>query len=193
VAQRTHVLGVTENLGQWYRRVAADPSSDIAPHFSRMMRLVADHDVRTVVELGVREGHSTAAWLSFLPADGQVYGVDLVWLLPPRARLNPIVGDDLDPAVVAQVPERIDLLFVDSSHDYEHTRAELALYGPRVRPGGLVVLHDTANEHPEEFEPAIGPQDAFPVRRAMVEYAEERSYTYDDDPCSYGLGVIYVA
>lgn len=183
---------MSENLGQWYRRVAADPSSDISDHFPRMMHLVVDYDVRTVVELGVREGHSTAAWLSFLPADGQVYGVDLDWLLPPRARLNPIVGDDLDPAVAAQVPETFDLLFVDSSHDYDHTRAELAAYGPRVRPGGLIVLHDTENEHPEETEPAIGPQDPFPVRRAMRWYADLGGCATEEFPGSYGLGVIYV-
>lgn len=183
---------MSENLGQWYRRVAADPTSDISFHFPRLMRLVVDYDVRTVVELGVREGHSTAAWLSFLPADGQVYGVDLVWLLPPRSRLNPIVGDDLDPDVAAQVPAECDLLFVDSSHDYEHTRTELALYGPRVRPGGLIVLHDTENEHPEDTEPAIGPQDPFPVRRAMGGYADRHGYATEEFPGSYGLGVIYV-
>lgn len=116
-----------------------------------------------------------------------------MWLLPPRARLNPIVGDDLDPDVAAQVPAHCDVLFIDSSHDYEHTRAELALYGPRVVAGGVIVLHDTENEHPEETEPAIGPQDPFPVRRAMVEYATDRELEYEEDPGSYGLGIIYVA
>lgn len=183
---------MSENLDQWYRRVAGDPGSDIAEHFPRMAKLVVDHGVRNVIELGVRYGASTALWLVMLPTDGQVWGVDLVWMLPGRARLNPVVGNDLDPAVVAQVPAFCDLLFVDSSHDYDHTVAELDLYGPKVVPGGVIVLHDTENEHPEDTEPAIGPQDPFPVRRAMVEYAESRSLRFSEDSGSYGLGIIYV-
>lgn len=181
-----------ENLDQWYRRVAGDPTSDIAPHFPRMAELVREHGVQNVIELGVREGHSTALWLVALPTAGQVYGVDLVWLLPPRARLNPIVGNDTDPDVYRQTPEHCDLLFVDSSHDFDHTRIELAMYGPKVVTGGVIVLHDTQNEHPEDTEPAIGPQDAFPVRRAMIEYADVHGYRWAEDSGSYGLGMIFV-
>lgn len=183
---------MSENLGQWYRRVAGDPGSDISAHFPRMMRLVVDLGVVNVIELGVRYGDSTAAWLSFLPTEGQVWGVDIEWRLPQRARLNPVVGDDLDPVVLAQLPETVDLVFIDTSHDYEHTVAELAEYGGRVRPGGVVVLHDTDNEHPEDTEPAIPPQDPFPVRRAMTEYAETHGYRYEEDLGSYGLGIVYV-
>lgn len=183
---------MSENLHQWYRRVASDPSNDVADHYPRMMELVRDYSVRTVVELGVREGNSTVGWLCFLPPEGQVYGVDPVWLIPPRARLNPIVGDDLDPDVVATIPERFDLLFIDTTHDYHQTRNELATYGPRVRPGGLILLHDTANEHPEETEPGIPEQDPFPVRRAMIEYADGIRAKWEEDEQSYGLGVVYV-
>lgn len=183
---------MSENLDQWYRRVAADPTSDIAAHFPTMAKLVVEHGVQNVIELGVREGHSTALWLVTLPITGQVYGVDLVWLLPPRARLNPIVGDDTDPAVIEQTPAHCDLLFVDSSHDYEHTVTELAIYGPKVVTGGVIVMHDTQNEHPEDTEPAIGPQDAFPVRRAMIEYADRHGYDWSEHVESYGLGVVFV-
>jgi len=184
---------VTQNLGVWYRTVQSPgQGSDIAPHFPRMAKLVADHDVRAVLELGVREGHSTACWLYHVAGRGQVWGVDLEWLLPPRSRLNPIVGNDLDPDVFAQTPDVVDLLFIDSSHAYDHTRQELAMYGPKVRPGGVIVLHDTQNEHPEDMNPAIPPQDAFPVRRAMIEYAETHGYVWDEDPASWGLGVVYV-
>ena len=181
------------NLGAWYRHVQAPAiGSDIAAHFPTMAALVAEHDVRAVLELGVREGHSTACWLYHVAGRGQVWGVDLEWLLPPRARLNPIVGNDMDPDVFAQTPDRVDLLFIDSSHAYDHTVQELAMYGAKVKPGGVIVLHDTENEHPEVTNPAIADQEPFPVRRAAQEYAAAKGFKYVEHAGSYGLGVIYV-
>jgi predicted O-methyltransferase YrrM len=39
-------------------------------------------------------------------------------------------------------PESIDLLHVDGNHSEEAVRADLELYLPRVRPGGVVVIDD---------------------------------------------------
>jgi cephalosporin hydroxylase len=41
-----------------------------------------------------------------------------------------------------EIPASIDLLFIDTSHLYDHTMAELKRYAPRVRPGGWIVFHD---------------------------------------------------
>lgn len=37
---------------------------------------------------------------------------------------------------------QIDLLFVDTDHTAEQVKAEMALYGPLVRPGGIILLDD---------------------------------------------------
>jgi predicted O-methyltransferase YrrM len=44
-----------------------------------------------------------------------------------------------------QVPT-VDLLFIDGDHSYENTKAHLMLYGPKTKPGGLLVLHDFGYE-----------------------------------------------
>lgn len=41
----------------------------------------------------------------------------------------------------------VDLLFIDGSHDYESVRSDWELYRPLVRPGGLVMFHDTQPHH----------------------------------------------
>ena len=51
------------------------------------------------------------------------------------------------------------MLFIDTSHAYEHTLAELRKFVPLVAPGGTVLLHDTRLEVPER----VGPQPPFPV------------------------------
>jgi len=36
----------------------------------------------------------------------------------------------------------LDAVYIDTDHTYETTAAELRLYGPKVRPGGLLAGHD---------------------------------------------------
>jgi predicted O-methyltransferase YrrM len=45
---------------------------------------------------------------------------------------------------------RLDLLLIDGDHRYEGVRNDFAMYGPLVRPGGLIAIHDIvpgAREH----------------------------------------------
>jgi cephalosporin hydroxylase len=179
----THLTRNRPPLAAWYHACATNPESDIAPHFPTFARLVAEHNVRAVIELGVRTGQSTAAWLYHVGRRGQVWSVDIEEpRLPPRTAWTFVLGDDLDPAVLEQLPGLVDLVFIDTDHAYAHTLAELDLYGPRVRPGGVIVLHDTENEQPEEHGESIGMQPPFPVRTAMEQWAESRGYPTSNDP-----------
>jgi hypothetical protein len=60
------------------------------------------------------------------------------------------VADDLE-CLAAFAPATFDWVYLDSSHQYEHTRAELALIVPRMKPGGLICgddwRDDPAHEH----------------------------------------------
>jgi len=42
----------------------------------------------------------------------------------------------------------IDFLLIDSSHEYAHTKAELAAWIPKVHNGGFVWLHDYRGPYP---------------------------------------------
>jgi len=58
---------------------------------------------------------------------------------------RPHVGFSLDPDLLAKLPEKANLIFLDTSHSYEDTSRELSIYLSRVAPGGCLALHDSVN------------------------------------------------
>lgn len=131
-----------------FAAVCEEPS-DIRSHLPRLRDLVVDTDAQVVVELGVRTGRSTTALLAGVEqTGGLVWSCDVVDVLaglPDEVARHPqwefVRGDDL--AMAAHAPRPICVLFIDTSHEYEHTVAELRAYGPLVRSGGVIALHDT--------------------------------------------------
>jgi predicted O-methyltransferase YrrM len=162
--------------------------SDVVEHMTVFHDTVVDANARTVVELGVRSGNSTAAFLAALEqTDGQLWSVDIKLPKVPIefhdcGGWTFVLGDDLD--VADQLPDDIDVLFIDSSHHYYHTLAELDLYGARA---ATILLHDTELEHPDGA-PAIDP--SFPVRTAATQWCARTGRAWKNLTNCYGLGVI---
>lgn len=154
--------------------------TDIRDHLPRLF----DEARGTVLELGVRGGVSTSALLAGVEQrGGEVWSVDVDPSCSTACAAHPlwhfVCADSRDPAPlsVAGLPSEIDVLFVDTLHKYEHVRDELAVWGPRVRRDGIVLLHDT---------------DAYPeVRHAAEDYARRKGLRSEFLPGSNGLGVIY--
>jgi predicted O-methyltransferase YrrM len=170
-------------------------ASDIADFLPMFAELGARDDVSTVIELGVREGHSTRAWLAGLEkTGGHLWSVDceVPTFAAPGDIWTFVLGDDNDPAVWAQLPERCDIAFIDTDHAYTHTVRELQLLARRVRPGGMILLHDTENEHPEDHGVKIPPQPPFPVKQAVQFMAQQYRWVATLDERGWGLGVLQV-
>jgi predicted O-methyltransferase YrrM len=161
--------------------------SDIKDHLPRLHEEASIGDA-VVVELGVRSGNSTAALLAAVEIHGgHVWSVDLgrpsvPWHGHPQWTF--LMGDDI--ALADELPD-CDVLFIDTSHHYTHTLIELETFNPKVRPGGVILLHDTELERPDGA-PETDP--AFPVRAAVDKYCESRGYTPEYVEGCYGLGVI---
>jgi predicted O-methyltransferase YrrM len=144
-----------------------------------------------VLELGVRTGNSTAAFLAAADgAGGRVWSADIS---PPVTDTSSweasgvwtfLHGDDLTvtPEEVPGVPLRPDVLFIDTNHEYEHTLAELRKFVPMIAAGGIALMHDTLLtwDRPE-----------YQVARALDEFCGEtrRAWTEISEP-PYGLGQI---
>lgn len=168
--------------------------SDLAAHLDYLREQARD---RVVIEIGVRTGISTAAFLS---SAAEVWSCDIHPARVPNSwfRLKDwhfILGSSTDARTASAMPQRCDTLFIDGSHEYGQTLDELAIYWPRVRPGGLALLHDTQWE---PIDPAANAGNTCreldapggPVTRAIEAFTAAHGLQWSNRPGSYGLGVI---
>lgn len=152
-----------------------------------------------VLELGTRKGNSTLAFLAGVKeSGGHVWSCDVSdcardpegmapWSRVPQWTF--VRGDDMDLSVQSLLPVQADVLFIDTSHEYEHTLAELRAYVPRVAPGGVVLMHDT---HVIGWPGYQWDRDVSPVWAALDEYCAEAGLAWQDLPGKYGLGTLRV-
>lgn len=146
-----------------------------------------------VIELGVRTGNSTIAFLAATDlVDGFVWSVDVNPARVPdwwhfQNRWQFIHAPDVPKP--DGLPAECDVLFIDTSHHYEHTYAELCAYVPLVRPGGTVLLHDTELQVPDGM-PAGDP--LFPVARALDRFCAEFDLNWQNRTGCNGLGVVRI-
>jgi predicted O-methyltransferase YrrM len=175
---------MTSELTREYRSRAAlgMPHSDIREQMP-VLYAWARHAAR-VIELGVRGGNSTSALLAALEGRGELWSVDIS---PPQVpaywhelkHWHLMVSDDTSWLAVDFCPAGADVLFIDTSHFYDHTLAELRLYVPKVRPGGVVLMHDTGPGWPE-------------VASALDVFCAAAGLDWYDHPAWPGLGVIEI-
>jgi predicted O-methyltransferase YrrM len=177
------------NLRDEYERLCATPS-DIVGHLPRFVDLVTVLDAQHVIELGSRSGVSTVAWLYALAGTGgRLTSVDLDRApdIGIHEHWTHIQGDDLNPDIVASL-DMADIVFIDTSHLYDQTVQELNIYRHLVRPGGVLVLHDTMLPTPE----GAPPRPLYPVRKAVEEFVADNGFDWHNYPDSWGLAVIKV-
>lgn len=133
---------------------------DMVPHLDTLTALASG--CKSIVEFGVRGGVSTWALLRGLPKRGKLTSFDID--LDCRLMCPPLLFEDprwtlrLENDVEAPMPPHADLVMIDSSHDYDHTLAELAI-AAKMSPR-YIVLHDYYDpDHPG-------------VRRAVDEWVD---------------------
>ena len=159
-------------------------------------------DPKVIVEIGCDRGGTLMVWRSLCE---RVYGITL----PDEANTYeaggsglelddhgaPIFrGDSHDPAarawLISQFWHRpgatpVDVLVIDGDHSAAGVRADLADYGPLVRPGGLILLHDIASP-PDPARPV----EVAPVWPELkIRYLTESIVNPDGGP---GWGLIRV-
>lgn len=179
------------DLAAEWERVRTTPS-DIVDHLDYMVSLVLDLNAKNVIELGVRHGTSTIAWLhGLVVTGGHLWSVDIDptpdWLQHDRWTF--VRGSDLHPDVLADLPRYVDIAFIDTTHHYMHTRFELETCRTLVRAGGVIVCHDTEVERPYRA-PAVDPP--FPVRQAIHEFCARWGVDLEINPACNGLATIYM-
>ena len=150
-----------------------------------------------VLELGTRRGNSTLAFLAGVEeSGGHVWSNDIDNVIENPNGMKAwadcelwtfIRGDDMDPAVQEQLPAEADILFIDTSHEYEHTVKEIEVFLPRVVPGGVALFHDTRWLGDKGAKLDGKPP---PVGRAIDEYCARTGMKWTELPGECGLGII---
>lgn len=177
-----------DDLADEYERLCTTPS-DIYLHLPRLAAMVAELHAQHVIELGTRSGVSTVAFLHALESTGgRLTSVDID--APPALehdRWTFVQSDDLNPALIPTL-EQADIVFIDTSHTYEQTLAELRVYRWLVRPGGRIVLHDSQLEHPM----GAPRRPRFPVRTAVEVFCAAEGFEWSEHTDCFGLAIIQI-
>ena len=162
-----------------------------------------------IVEIGTHEGGTLVCWSAVSQPGAHIVSVDMLCprtglgagaddLARVRARLRPsqrltaITGDSHEEATRLRVVEAlggapIDLLWIDGDHSYAGVRQDVEMYGPLVRAGGMIALHD------------IHGSVLFPQSQSHVYWQEmkprHRTREFIAEPApggGMGIGIVYV-
>jgi len=113
--------------------------------------------LRRVVEIGVRGGISTNAFLYGMRDRGQkhpdmkVHSIDIADCsgVVKDESLKPywefIHGDSKE--IIKTWEKEIDILLIDGDHSYEGVQADFRFWEPYVKEGGIILLHDVLWPH----------------------------------------------
>lgn len=174
--------------------------SDIQEYMPFLYEQAASRTRPLILELGARRGNSTLAFLAGAEVSGgQVRSSDIDDILRYPDGMRPwrrnprwafLQGDDTDPRIQQMLPAETDVLFIDTSHEYEHTLAECRAYVPRVRKGGIALFHDTHLMGWPGYEWHGGNS---PVWTALDDYCAESGLEWTDLDGIYGMGIIEIA
>jgi len=146
-----------------------------------------------ILELGVRTGNSTSAFLAALETDrrGTLWSVDIAEPdVPPEWHKSPfwsfLKADALTAEAMNWAPPELDVLFLDTDpHSFYQTMAELQAYAPRVRKGGVILVHDT--DHPDAAEPALALREY-----QRIAHTSEREIDLRFKRGCHGLGIMRI-
>lgn len=156
----------------------------------------SNNNFSTVVELGTRSGESTGA-IGKAVAEGndvlnrniRLYSIDIDPVHDRALELinksgckkywEYIQGDDME--VVKNWDKPINFLFIDTSHEYEHTKNELKYWVTKVVSGGSILFHDTRSRYKGV---------SVPIQEFMNDNGHK--YDYYEIPLITGLGMMRV-
>lgn len=169
---------------------------DINEHLVKMMNTIVEREAKVVVELGVRAGVSSQAFIAGVAQTGGfVMGYDICPLKQTDGPVNTTLHERLgSPSCVKKYwnfkvgsslevyrdweDRSIDVLFIDTNHTKEQIYAELNLWGKKIKENGLIMIHDVTLAN-------------VTLREGLMEFlAENDDYVYDEDTHNNGMGFL---
>ncbi len=139
-----------EELGVMFDKYQAEQRM---PEVIWFYRHVEQIKPKVIVEIGIKEGGNLKVLSSHLDKDGLAVGIDwrtneIPWKMDDsECPVEYINGDSHSPEVIEKLKavlngREIDVLFIDGDHSKEGMLRDFADYGPMVRTGGIIAVHD---------------------------------------------------
>lgn len=133
-------------------RMKALENSDISDHLETLFIESFEVQPKLIVELGVRTGQSTFVFERVAKlCDSHLVSVDIEKQLVASSwnKWSFIQENDITLAdrfknwcLEKGVDSKIDILFIDTSHEYNHTKEEIAKWFPLLSQNAKVFFHD---------------------------------------------------
>lgn len=145
-----HTIAVLAGKEPPHTQTTAEEQAELVRHLP---------GAKIIVEIGVYEGATTALFAARADPDAVLYGIDpmfpgrlgICWgevvakHVNRRARLTGRVRliKRFSHEAVDLIPGPVDFIFIDGDHSLEGIRRDWETWSPRIRPGGIVALHDS--------------------------------------------------
>lgn len=118
-----------------------------------LVQVALHYNPKIIVEIGINAADTTnLLQVASRNFQGVVYGVDCNKRFAGEPEFIFIHGDSHAVGTAEQVPDGIELLFIDGDHTYDSIQRDWELYVPKVVKGGIVVIDDCNSE----CEPDVG-------------------------------------
>jgi predicted O-methyltransferase YrrM len=173
-------------MQEWYKETDAKNSAGESniPAMSFLQGLIMGSNIRNVVQLGHYEGFS-ALLIGFMlkkmgyknsfisiDIDEAVTAYTQKWVNQAQLQeyVKLIVSDSASPSMIGEATRHFNgapkLLFIDSSHQYDHTLRELDLWYPNMEEYGIIALHDVSG-----FASRYDQQSKGGVNKALLDWS----------------------
>lgn len=158
---------------------------EVALFLASLIRLTK---ARSVLEVGVFQGMTTAEIIAALPKGGLFVGIDIKDYITPENKAKMKAATDRGVVVdfflenslskMKELPKNhFDIIFIDGNHEHSHVLAEFKLAEKLVTQNGIIAFHDSI--HLDD------------VKR-VVEYAGQWKYKFVNLNTPEGRGLALV-
>jgi len=127
--------------------------TDFSDHLTTLFAEAVSNQPKLIVELGTRGGDSTFVLERVAKlCDADLVSVDIVDCknVSQYPKWHFVQNDDIKFAaefnkwcLERRLPAEVDVLFIDTSHEYQHTRQEIEAWFPHLSGKAKVIFHDT--------------------------------------------------
>lgn len=158
---------------------------------SLLQGLIMGNDISRIVQLGHYAGYSSILigfmlrnmnrkhGLFSIDIDKQVSDYTSGWVEKADLKdyvcieTNDSANNEMPAASAKYLNGSPEMVIIDSSHQYAHTKSELSLWYKELSMGGFLILHDSS-----PFAESFDTTEKGGVRRALLEWADENEIKY---------------